>query len=107
MSAPAPFLRALVDGCNGMLELRALPSAAREFVPPAVMAAAIARFVQDHRAEDLYYGVALRRRPQAARIPRGGLIDCAALPALFTDLDFKVTAADHAREALRCFPLKP
>lgn len=92
---------------DGVIELRALPSTSREFVDPAATAAAVARFVQDHRAEDLYYGVALRRRPQAGQTPRGALIDCVALPALFTDLDFKATPAEHAREALRRFPLKP
>ncbi len=107
MSAPAPFLRALFDGGDGMIELRALPSTSREFVHPAAPAAAVARFVQDHHDQDLYYGVALRRRPQAGQPPRGALIDCVALPVLFTDLDFKVTAPDHAREALRRFPLKP
>lgn len=92
---------------NGVIELRALPSTTRKFVHHGVMAAAVARFVQDHRAEDLFYGVALRRQPQAGQTPRGALIDCVALPALFSDIDFKVTAAAHAREALRRFPLTP
>ena len=106
MSALRPFLCALFEGCDGMLELRALPSAARKFVPPSAMAA-VTRFVQNHRAEDLYYGVALRRSPQAGRAPRGALVDCVALPALFTDLDFKVTTPDQAREAFRSHPLTP
>lgn len=91
---------------NGVIELRALPSKAREFVPPTALAAAVARFVQDHHAEDVYYGVALRRRPQAGS-PGGALLDCVALSALFADVDFKATPVEQAREAVRRFPLKP
>jgi hypothetical protein len=93
--------------CAGVIELRALPSTSREFVQPAETSAAVARFARAHHAENLYFGVALRRWPEVGLPNRGALIDCVALPGLFVDLDFKAAPVEQAREAVRRFPLKP
>lgn len=103
MSAPAPrdFLRALFDGCDGMLELRALPSRSRTFLRPGDLAA-VQAFVRAHIRENVYVGVATRTDARG-----GDLASCRHLPAFFVDVDFKTTPIDQARAAVQRFALRP
>lgn len=83
------------------IELRALPQVARVAVPVEPPAAA-ERFITQQAGQNLYVGVALRRADGG-----GGLGDCVALPALFTDIDFKATPIAVARAAVTRFPFAP
>jgi hypothetical protein len=95
------FLTALHAGCEGLCELRALPSEARTFTPVGD-AQAVARFVTSHTNEDLYVGIATRRD-----VSSGKLENCRHLGALFADIDFKSTPEPEARGRLARFPLAP
>jgi hypothetical protein len=95
------FLTALHAGCEGVCELRALPSEARTFVPRGDEAA-VTRFVTSHTNEDVYVGIATRRDASS-----GKLENCRHLGALFADIDFKSTSEREARQRLARFPLAP
>lgn len=82
-------LAAIVDGCDGLLELRALPSRDRTFLA-LDDTAGLESFARDHAADDLYFGVATRRDAT------GGTLDhCQQLGALFVDLDGDTTKLDR------------
>jgi len=93
---------------EGVIELRALPGARRVFFRQEAPSTA-RRFIEQHAGLNLYLGVALRRAPNVERgsTRAGTLEQCVGLPALFTDIDFKTTSVEQARDALRRFPLKP
>ncbi len=92
---------------EGVIELRALPGARRTFFRLAAPQPAL-RFLEQHADRDLYVGIALRAAPDEREGKRAGALEhCVGLPALFTDIDFKTTSVEQAREALRRFPLKP
>src|SRR5262249_4370436 len=95
-------LAALFDGCDGVLEFRALPSRARVFARPSDETV-IAAWLQDHRLDNLYFGVSTRRDSSG-----GSLEHCLHLPALFVDIDLKNgrTVTD-ARQSLAACPLSP
>src|SRR5262245_11606494 len=97
----ADFLTALHTGCEGLCELRALPSQARTFVRPGDDAAA-ARFAGAHAAENVYIAVATRKD-----VTSGTLTNCQHLGALFVDIDFKMTTEADARSRLARFALPP
>ena len=87
---------------DGLVELRALPSKDRIFVPQGNIEA-VNEFIKNHRQEDLYWGVAVRRDSTS-----GALKNCLHLTTLFVDLDFKAfPSAEAAREKLQQFPLQP
>ena len=73
-------LAALYEGCDGLVELRSLPSGLQSFFEPADLDG-MAALVKGC-GEDLYFGVATRRSDAS-----GGLENCAHLPALFVDID--------------------
>ncbi len=102
-SAPDPaltFLFALFGGHVGLIELRALPQVRRTTFRLEEPGEA-QRFIAQNAHQNIYVGVALRR-------PGGGGGEaCLALPALFVDIDFKLTPRDQARAAVRRSPLKP
>jgi hypothetical protein len=95
------FFTALFGGCDGYIELRALPRGACMAFRLETPAEG-ERFVEQHAQQNLFAGVALRRTDAG-----GTLSDCVALPALFVDIDFKTTPAEQARAAVRRFLLKP
>ena len=105
--APGPkvtrtaFFSALFAQCTGVIELRALPSAARCF---AVLGdgGRGGAFIVDHGAEDLYMGVATRRDASG-----GALANCQHLGALFADVDFKTTPEPEIRGHLANSLLPP
>jgi hypothetical protein len=96
-------LAAILDGCSGLLELRALPSRVRTFVVPADSAALVA-FATQHRSEHVYFGVASRRDASS-----GELDNCAALGAVYVDLDSHsdAQALAEGEARLAAFPLLP
>jgi hypothetical protein len=102
------WFAALFGDLEGLIEMRALPGAHRVFFRREAGREA-RRFVHQHGELNLYAGIALRQRPnvERGRSRSGALERCIALPALFIDLDFKMTPVDQAREALRRFPLRP
>jgi hypothetical protein len=93
----AAFLLALHDGCEGLCEVRALPSAARLFVPLGD-AERVDAFAARYAREDLYVAVATRCDASS-----GTLENCRHLGALFVDIDFKGTPEPAARAALERF----
>jgi hypothetical protein len=93
----AAFLLALHEGCEGLCELRALPSAARLFVPLGD-AERVDAFAARYATEDLHVAVATRRDASS-----GTLENCRHLGALFVDIDFKGTPEPAARAALERF----
>src|SRR5262249_36985852 len=97
----ADFLTALHAGCEGLCELRALPSQARTFVRRGDDAAA-ATFAGAHAAENVYIAIATRKDTTS-----GTLTNCEHLGALFVDIDFKVTTEADARSQLGRFSLPP
>lgn len=95
------FFAALYSGCEGLVELRALPSAKQCFAP-ADDHARLGRFIAAHDAEDLYMGVATRRDATS-----GALANCHHLGALWADVDFKRTPEADARARLAGLALPP
>ena len=98
---PGEFLYTLYEGCDGFIELRALPSRARTFVALGDLETA-RTFVREQGRDNLYLGVATRKDESG-----GELENCRHLPALFVDLDFKTTPEPEARAALARCPLAP
>jgi hypothetical protein len=101
LSTAEPFFQALFADLPGLIELRALPSRARHFVPLARLADGLA-WAAGHLDEDIYVGIATRRDATG-----GTLANCLALGALFVDIDFKLTPEGAARAQLARFPLRP
>jgi hypothetical protein len=105
------FLRAFwncgLDNLYGEVHLlRPRPGAKDESQPwfnklPEGFDAAVAKIAAATGAWNVYFGVGLRSKM------RGKDEDVACLPAVWTDIDFKVTPEETAREKLRGFPLKP
>lgn len=103
----AAFLAALHDGCEGLVELRALDShrkaGARQAFVSLDDGAAVETFVAEHVPyRDVYVAIATR-----ADASSGELANCRALGALFVDIDHKVTPEREARDRLDRFPLRP
>ncbi|MDA2911568.1 AAA family ATPase [Nitrospiraceae bacterium AH_259_D15_M11_P09] len=95
------FLRALFDGCDGVIELRSLPSKARSFLSPGDDHL-LTKFIGDHLSENLFLGIATRKDASS-----GALANCQDLGALFTDIDFKSLSEEEARKRLADFALPP
>jgi hypothetical protein len=76
------FVGCVFSGCEGVLELRSLPSRERAFLALDDHDA-VAQFCRDRRQnQDLYFGVATRRDGRS-----GDLTNCRHLGALFVDID--------------------
>lgn len=97
----ASVLDALYQACSGFVELRALPSKQHVFARPENVAA-MRRFVQEHKGEQVYFGVATRKSNA-----NGTADNTLHLPAFFCDLDFKTTSEQDARVRLTSSPLQP
>ena len=97
----ADFFAALFPDPDELIELRSLPSKARDFFTPCD-SEGIERFIRENAGENLYFGVATRRTRDS-----GKLENCGLLQALFVDIDFKVTPEPEARGKLERFQLKP
>lgn len=98
----ADFFAALFpDLDSGLIELRALPSKARGFFTPDD-SEGMERFITTNGSQNLYLGIASRRKPGD-----GSLANCGALYAIFAEADFKVIPESEARAKLERFPLKP
>ncbi len=95
------WLEALFADCDGLVEVRALPSRQRAFFAPGDTAG-LATWVEAHQHENVYFGVATRINRSS-----GTLQNCRYLGALFADLDFKASSEDAARARLAAFPLQP
>lgn len=89
------------DSNNGFVELRALPSLAQSFFRPRDLSG-ISKFVETHRDQNLYFGVASRRTRKSGRSE-----NCYAVRCLYCDIDFKTTPEAEARPRLDRFPIKP
>lgn len=101
----AEFFSSIFQSCDGLIELRTLtPSGkpnGRAFMSPDDVQVAV-QFMKTHAADHVYFGVATRRDDTG-----GALENCAHLPALFVDLDFKHTPEADARRRLAECPLPP
>ena len=90
MSQPATvaiqvFLETLFRPDDGLIECRALPGKDRVFVKPG-QAGRIQRFAEQHKAENIFFGVASR-----ADTSSGRLENCTVVRALYSDIDFKTS----------------
>ena len=95
-----PLFERIFAGCGGLVELRAFAdgsSVGRLFCAPNDIGAVL-HFALDHRAHDVYFGVATRQNATS-----GQLRNCQHLGALFADIDFKMLPEPAARAQLaRC-----
>lgn len=93
------FFDALFSGCDGLVELRTLPPGGGTLNGRAFLAPqdddALTHFVGTHLNDHLYFGTATR-----CTETNGTLENCAQLPALFVDLDFKHTPEATSRQRL-------
>jgi Mrp family chromosome partitioning ATPase len=95
-------IAAVLAGCEGVAELRALPSRQRVFVALEDTDAMFA-FSQAYACENVYFGVASRR----ADTGTGTSDDCLSLGALFLDVDCKTRTQEEARATLNGLPFLP
>ena len=95
------FIACLFDAETGFIELRALPSRARVFIP-ADDHASIDSFVAAHPREDIYHGVCGRRMPTNGRAE-----NLSTTRAIWADVDFSTTPARHLRARLGALPCPP
>ena len=104
MSAPvraSALLGARHDGCTGLVDFRAFPSKSQQFIALDDFAG-MAAFVRAHRDENVFNGIATRKSDESGALP-----NCAGLPTLFYDIDFKDTPEIEARARLANAPLTP
>ena len=94
------FFKQLFKGCGGTVELRALPSKDRIFTRKL---GEVVRFCTGHREDDLYVGVATRKKGASS----GGKEDCCDLPALWVDVDRKDISDNELSKLLQDAPIKP
>ena len=94
-------LAAVFEGCDGLVECRALPSKAHTFVAIDAIATAVT-FCESRREQDLYFGVATRQSSGD-----GSLANCQHLGAVFVDIDFKDTPEVGAQGRLEKSPCEP
>ena len=95
------FFSALYHDCDGLVELRALPSAVCRFFAPDDVASMTA-FIAEHTHENIFNGIATRRSAAG-----GSLTNCLYLPALWCDIDFKDTPESDARTRIAKAPIQP
>ena len=102
---PSPIVRRPVASAvlaeSGLVELRALPSRARRFVPPDDLHA-VETLLKEHKDENVYFGVAGRRNEGD-----GTLANCGRLQAVWVDIDFHTVSPEVARTSLRESPARP
>ncbi len=98
----AAFLAALHDGCEGLRELRALPSRARIFAALSDVASVEGFIARAAATDNLYVAVATR-----IDVSSGALVNCRHMAALFADVDFKTTPEPKTRARLASSPLPP
>jgi hypothetical protein len=94
----AAFVQALHEGCTGVTEYRIINAdgaATKAFGDPEDV-------VRAHPDENVFVGVATRQDRSS-----GTLENCQHLPALFCDIDYKVTPEASALQRLEHFPLAP
>src|SRR5262245_27240244 len=101
---PVAFLQALHAGCTGITELRAMRPSNGSKPDCAFLSHddldGLSRFTARHKHDHVYVAVATRRDKSSGRLG-----NCAQLPALFIDIDFKSTPEEEARRRLAEFPL--
>ncbi|MDA9762206.1 primase C-terminal domain-containing protein [Desulfobacterales bacterium] len=94
------FFQLMYQFCEGMIEVRALPSGQRAFFDIGDHGA-IDEFCSEHQDENLFFGV-------GTRDGNGGTKEnIVHIPAVWCDIDFKNTPREVAREKLSQFPFKP
>ncbi len=94
------FFQNLYAFCDGMIELRALPSRKRSFFNVSDFEG-IGSFCEKNSGENLYFGV-------ATRDGKGGKKEnIVEIPAVWSDIDFKETPKDDLGKNLKRFPFKP
>jgi len=104
MTRVADVLHALYSSCEGVIEFRAfnVNGITGRLFAALEDADTIRAFWVKHKADNLYWGIATRRDDRD-----GTLANCLHLPALFADLDFKLSSEAAIRAALAAFPLPP
>ena len=109
--AHSAFLAALFDGCEGLIEVRAIPvskedgrSIHRAFFSRDAISDVLdwCRPRLGGDGDGLYVAVATRQSDAS-----GALENCQALPALFVDCDFKDSSEGAVRARLEVFSLQP
>jgi len=104
MTRVADVLHALYSSCEGVIEFRAfnVNGITGRLFAALEDADTIRAFWVKHKADNLYWGIATRRDDRD-----GTLANCVHLPALFADLDFKLSSEVAIRATLAAFPLPP
>jgi hypothetical protein len=104
------FLAALYGRLDsGFIECRAFtpngapgaPAIGRQFYPVG-QRDRVEQFIDRYRDAHVYLGIATRKDTAS-----GTLKNCAQLPALFVDIDYKTTSEPAARARLAAFPFPP
>jgi len=98
------FFESLYKNCSGQIELRVFGKV-QKFYDPMDMTG-INSFCNQHRREDLYFGVATRDGQDKGGT-RGGKQNVVHIPAAWCDIDFKVLPPEQAYQKLKSFPFQP
>jgi putative DNA primase/helicase len=92
MNESISFFKKLFARTRGFIELRAFPSCERIFTRDYHK---LSRFVEAHLDENVFFGVATRSRKS------GSKADCAEIPALWVDIDWKDFSGGQKEAARR------
>lgn len=92
------FLEKFFAGTKYDVELRTLPLVEKFFGRDSGVLAA---FASRHKTTNIYFGCCTREN-KASKVE-----DCRELVAFWTDIDFKESSEEEARERLRTFELRP
>jgi len=94
------FLKNLYAYCEGLLELRALPSKSQEFYN-VIDYQSIDKFCEIHKKENVYFSVALRSGKDGTKE------SITQIACLHCDVDFKDIPEKEAVKAIQAFQFKP
>ncbi len=95
------FFKKLYQNSEGSIELRALPSRHRVFIPLDSDPSAVDRFCKQNSDDHLYFGVATR---DGAGGEKANIVD---IPALWADVDYKDTPKETLKDRMSKFPFRP
>lgn len=95
------FLKRIYTYSEGFIELRALPTRNRVFIPIDSDLSGVDRFCEQNGSDNLYFGV-------ATRDGKGGKKEnIIHIPAVWTDVDYKETPKQIFKDRMSQFPFRP
>ena len=96
---PQEFYDLMFADCEGYVEIRELPSGIQHWVSYKDVCKKVSDLSGDD--SDIYHGCGTREDGKGGK---DGVIE---IPCLWTDIDFKDSSEEEAKEILKNFPLKP